>query len=77
MELGGKRRGVIPGRQGHPSMSEQVLVRPPSARGGVTIGSEERKAIMAANPFKRKYETAIDAKPGARRARPLATTMIS
>ena len=74
MELGGESRGVIPGKnEAIPSMVERVLIR----AGQRTIGSEERKAIMAANPLKGKYEAAIDAEPGERRDRRPAATMIS
>jgi hypothetical protein len=44
---------------GTPSMVERTMIRPPSARLG-TITEQERKATMAASPFKGKYDTAID-----------------
>jgi DNA helicase HerA-like ATPase len=44
---------------GTPTMVEQTIIRPPSARLG-TITPQERAATMAASPFKGKYDTAVD-----------------
>jgi DNA helicase HerA-like ATPase len=44
---------------GTPSMVERTMIRPPSARLGV-VTDAERKATIAASPFKGKYDTAID-----------------
>jgi DNA helicase HerA-like ATPase len=44
---------------GTPSMVEQTIIRPPSARLG-TITPQERAAFIAASPLKGKYDTAID-----------------
>ena len=77
MELGGgeARRHSCKTR---PSLDSRAS-SDPSAVGAERrrVGSEERKAIMAANPLKGKCATAIDAEPGARRTRRPAATMIS
>src|SRR3954464_8329438 len=44
---------------GVPSVVERTMIRPPSARLG-TVTPAERNAIIAASPFKGKYDTAID-----------------
>lgn len=45
---------------GTPAMVERIMVRPPSARIG-PITPEERSAIIAASPFRGKYDTMVDA----------------
>jgi DNA helicase HerA-like ATPase len=44
---------------GIPSVVERTIIRPPSARLG-TVTPAERNAVIAASPFKGKYDTAID-----------------
>jgi len=45
--------------EGTPSVVEQCIVRPPSARIGPVM-PDERKAIIAKSPLKGKYDQAID-----------------
>jgi DNA helicase HerA-like ATPase len=44
---------------GIPSIVQRTMIRPPSARLG-TVTPMERNAVIAASPFKGKYDTAID-----------------
>jgi DNA helicase HerA-like ATPase len=44
---------------GIPSIVQRTMIRPPSARLG-TVTPAERNAVIAASPFKGKYDTAID-----------------
>jgi DNA helicase HerA-like ATPase len=61
MELG-KGEALVSFLEGNgiPSMVQRTTIRPPSARLG-TVTDAERKATIAASPFKGKYDTAVDA----------------
>jgi uncharacterized protein len=44
---------------GTPSMVDRTMIRPPCGRVG-PVTPDERKAVIAASPFKGKYDTAVD-----------------